>query len=55
MKYTATSMYHVNTEELQQTFPKTIVFLIMKQDKGRGVIMDENKYTEKCLEMLNTT
>ena len=28
--------------------------LLMKQDKGRGVIMDENKYTEKCLEMLNT-
>ena len=29
--------------------------VIMKQDKGRGVaIMDKHKYTEKCLEMLNT-
>ena len=27
----------------------------MKQDKGRGVvIMDKHKYTEKCLDMLNT-
>ena len=27
----------------------------MNQGKGRGaVIMDEHKYTEKCLEMLNT-
>ena len=30
--------------------------LIMKQDKGRGVvIMDRNKYTEKCLSFLGTT
>ena len=27
----------------------------MKQDKGRGiVIMDQHKYTKKCLEMVNT-
>ena len=27
----------------------------MKQDNGRGVVViDEHKYTEKCLEMLNT-
>ena len=30
--------------------------LIMEQDKGRGVvIMDRNKYTEKCLSFLGTT
>ena len=29
--------------------------IILKQDKGRGVVlMDKNKYTEKCMLLLNT-
>ena len=29
--------------------------MLLKQDKGRGiVIMDRNKYVDKCLEILNT-
>ena len=29
--------------------------IILKQDKGRGVVlMDRNKYTEKCMLLLNT-
>ena len=29
--------------------------IILKQDKGRGIVlMDKNKYTEKCMLLLNT-
>ena len=28
--------------------------IILKQDKGRGVLMDKNKYTEKYMLLLNT-
>ena len=38
-----------------ENLSKNDSIVIMKQYKGRGVvIMDKLKYTEKCLEMLNT-
>ena len=38
-----------------ENLSKNNSIVIMKQDKGRGVvIMDKHKYIEKCLEMLNT-
>ena len=42
-------------KRIVETLSKNDSIVIMKQDKGRGVvIMDKHKYTEKCLEMLNT-
>ena len=33
---------------------KRDVIIILKQYTGRGVLMDKNKYTEKCMLLLNT-
>ena len=43
-------------EDIIKKLTKNEQILVMKQDKGRGVvIMDKNKYVEKCLSFLRTT
>ena len=42
-------------DEIIQKISKNKNIKILKQDKGRGVvIMDSNKYTEKCMALINT-
>ena len=45
----------INIKRLLTDFQKKQSIYIMKQDKGRGVVvMDRSKYTEKCLNILQT-
>ena len=48
-------MYLTNIKRLLRVSQKNQSICIMKQDKGRGVVVtDRSKYIEKCLSILQT-
>ena len=53
--YYKSSKNNSEVDEIIKKISRNKNIKILKQDKGRGVvIMDSNKYTEKCMELINT-
>ena len=53
--YYKSSKNNSEVDEIIKRISRNKNIKILKQDKGRGVvIMDSNKYTEKCMELINT-
>ena len=53
-KYCRIKITHKHRKTIENLSKRDDV-IILKQDKGRGVVlMDKNKYTEKCMLLLNT-
>ena len=53
--YYKSSKSNNEVDEIIKKISRNKNIKILKQDKGRGVvIMDSNKYTEKCMELINT-